>query len=162
MAHKPAAAAEAGGAASVAELGQRRVDRLVVRIATAATSCVGARRAHCPAIAAKPARRTFNALTKTPLAKLRMKDKWAAQSQAMIEGVSTAKAARRCGVHYTTAFRWRHRFLASLAGDKPKALSRHRRRRRDLHSGIVQGQAIRHAAKVAQARRQIGQTRLVC
>jgi hypothetical protein len=34
-----------------------------------------------------------------------MKDKWAAQTEAMIDGVSTAKAARRCGVHYTTAFR---------------------------------------------------------
>jgi len=57
-----------------------------------------------------------------------MKDKWAAQTEAMIDGVSTAKAARRCGVHYTTAFRWRHRFLASLAGDKPKTLT-----------GIVEG-----------------------
>lgn len=76
----------------------------------------------------KACRRTFNALTKTPLAHLRMKDKWAAQTEAMIEGVSTAKAARRCGLHYTTAFRWRHRFLASLAGDKPKTLA-----------GIVEG-----------------------
>jgi hypothetical protein len=58
----------------------------------------------------------------------RMKDKWAAQTEAMIEGVSIAKAAKRCDVHYTTAFRWRHRFLASLAGDKPKALA-----------GIVEG-----------------------
>jgi hypothetical protein len=57
-----------------------------------------------------------------------MKEKWAAQTEAMIDGVSTAKAARRCGVHYTTAFRWRHRFLASLAGDKPKTLT-----------GIVEG-----------------------
>jgi hypothetical protein len=31
-------------------------------------------------------------------------------------------------VHYTTAFRWRHRFLASLAGDKPRTLA-----------GIVEG-----------------------
>src|SRR3954447_24230220 len=76
----------------------------------------------------KVCRRTFNALTKTPLAKLRMKDKWATQTEALIEGVSTAKAARRCGVHYTTAFRWRHRFLASLAGNKPKTLA-----------GIVEG-----------------------
>jgi hypothetical protein len=57
-----------------------------------------------------------------------MKDKWAAQTKALIEGVSTATAARRCGVHDTTAFRWRHRFLASLAGDKPKTLA-----------GIVEG-----------------------
>ena len=68
-------------------------------------------------------RSDVNALTKTPLAKLRMKEKWAAQTEALIEGVSLAKAARRCGVHPTTAFRWRHRFLASLAGDKPKALA---------------------------------------
>jgi transposase-like protein len=72
----------------------------------------------------KACRRTFNALTKTPLANLRMKNKWAAQT----EGVSTAKAARRCGVHYMTAFRWRHRFLVALGGDKPKALA-----------GIVEG-----------------------
>ena len=57
-----------------------------------------------------------------------MKDKWATQAEAMIDGVSTAKAAQRCGVHYTTAFRWRHRFLASLAGDKPRTLA-----------GIVEG-----------------------
>jgi transposase-like protein len=72
--------------------------------------------------------RTFNALTKTPLENLRMKDKWAALTEALIEKVSTAKAARRCDVHYTTAFRWRYRFLAALAGDKLKALA-----------GIVEG-----------------------
>jgi hypothetical protein len=99
-----------------------------------------------------------------------MKDKWATQSMAMIDGVSTAKAARRCDVHYTTAFRWRHRFLAALAGDKPKALSgivegdetfilesfkgnSFWNRSRAIHSGIVQGQAVGPAAKVAQERR---------
>ena len=116
------------GAARIAELGQRRVDSLgcphcanrdVVRWGTASA---------LPRYRCKACRRTFNALTKTPLAKLRMKDKWATQTEALIEGVSTAKAARRCGVHYTTAFRWRHRFLASLAGDQPKTLA-----------GIVEG-----------------------
>jgi transposase-like protein len=116
------------GAASVAELGQRRVDsvgcphcdnRDVVRWGQASD---------LPRYRCKACSRTFNALTKTPLANLRMKDKWAVQTAAMIDGVSTAKAARRCGVHYTTAFRWRHRFLASLAGDKPKMLA-----------GIVEG-----------------------
>src|ERR1700679_1271900 len=52
-----------------------------------------------------------------------MKDKWPAQAEAMIDGVSIAKAAERCDVDYTTAFRWRHRFLTSLADDKPEALS---------------------------------------
>jgi len=76
-----------------------------------------------PRYRCKACARTFNALTKTPLARLRMREKWATQADAMIDGVSLAKAARRCGVHYTTAFRWRHRFLTALSGDKPKTLS---------------------------------------
>jgi transposase-like protein len=116
------------GAAGVAALGQRRVDsvgcphcdnRDVVRWGQASD---------LPRYRCKACSRTFNALTKTPLANLRLKDKWSTQTEAMIDGVSTAEAAQRCGVHYTTAFRWRHRFLAALAGDKPKALN-----------GIVEG-----------------------
>jgi transposase-like protein len=61
-----------------------------------------------PRYRCKACARTFNALTKTPLAKLRMKEKWAMQAEAMIEGASLAKAARRCGVHPTTAFRRQH------------------------------------------------------
>jgi transposase-like protein len=76
-----------------------------------------------PRYRCKVCARTFNALTKTPLARLRMREKWINQADALIDGVSLAKAARRCGVHYTTAFRWRHRFLAALSGDKPKTLS---------------------------------------
>ena len=34
-----------------------------------------------------------------------------------------AKAAERCDVHASTAFRWRHRFLGSPALDKPKTLT---------------------------------------
>jgi transposase-like protein len=75
-----------------------------------------------PRYRCKSCGRTFNALTKTPLARLRKKNRWDEQSRAMIEGASIAKTAERCGVHYTTAFRWRHRFLASPAQDKPKAL----------------------------------------
>ena len=55
--------------------------------------------------------RTFNALTKTPMARLRKKDRWLDHARAMIEGRSLAKTAKLCGVHPTTAFRWRHRFL---------------------------------------------------
>ena len=55
--------------------------------------------------------RTFNGLTKTPMAHLRKKEKWPAHARAMIEGKSLAKTAQLCGVHPTTAFRWRHRFL---------------------------------------------------
>ena len=56
------------------------------------------------------------------MARLRKKDRWLDQAQAMIDGVSLAKAAERCGVHPTTAYRWRHRFLSAPALDKPQTL----------------------------------------
>lgn len=68
-------------------------------------------------------RRSFNALTGTPLARLRKKEQWAAQAQALITGESLVKAAQRCGVAATTAFRWRHRFLSAPALDKPSRLT---------------------------------------
>jgi transposase-like protein len=71
----------------------------------------------------KSCRRTFNALTKTPMAHLRKKEKWLAHARAMIEGRSLAKTAELCGVHPTTAFRWRHRFLRAPADDKPRTLN---------------------------------------
>lgn len=67
-------------------------------------------------------RRSFNALTGTSLARLRKKDCWAAQTEAMLAGESLAKAAKRCGVAPSTAFRWRHRFLQAPAVDKPSKL----------------------------------------
>jgi transposase-like protein len=66
--------------------------------------------------------RTFNALTETPMAHLRKKEKWLDHARAMIEGKSLAKTAALCGVHSTTAFRWRHRFLRAPASDKPRGL----------------------------------------
>jgi transposase-like protein len=66
--------------------------------------------------------RTFNALTQTPMAHLRKKDRWLDHARAMIEGKSLAKTAALCGVHPTTAFRWRHRFLRARASDKPRTL----------------------------------------
>jgi transposase-like protein len=81
-----------------------------------------------PRYRCKACRRTFNALTGTPLSHLRKKDKWSEQARAMSEGATLAKTAERCDVHPTTAFRWRHRFLKSLSSDKPKTLT-----------GIVEG-----------------------
>jgi transposase-like protein len=115
-------------AASVGDLGQRRVDSVGCPHCQNRDVARWGHASGLPRYRCKACHRTFNALTKTPLANLRMKEKWAEQTRAMIDGVSTAKAAQRCGVHYTTAFRWRHRFLASLAGDKPKAMA-----------GIVEG-----------------------
>jgi transposase-like protein len=67
--------------------------------------------------------RTFNPLTGTPLAGLHYPDRWQDQARALISGETIAKAAERCGVDYTTAFRWRHRFLEALNRDKPASLS---------------------------------------
>ena len=68
-------------------------------------------------------RKTFNPLTGTPLAGLHHRDRWPDQAQALIAGETVAKAAERCKVAYTTAFRWRHRFLSALNLDKPPCLS---------------------------------------
>jgi len=57
-------------------------------------------------------RKTFNALTATPLARLRMKGKWLGQTAVLRGGVTITKAAEALGVARSTAFRWRHRFLA--------------------------------------------------
>ena len=54
---------------------------------------------------------TFNALSGTPLARLRHRAKWLQQAEVMEAGLSVPKAAACIGVHRTTAFRWRHRFL---------------------------------------------------
>jgi len=39
-----------------------------------------------------------------------------------MDGVSVREAARRCGIHKDTAFRWRHRFLSLPARAKPAHL----------------------------------------
>ena len=116
------------GAAGVAAPGQRRVDSLGCPHGDSRVIVRWGQASALPRYRCKACQRTFNALTKTPLAPLRMKDKGATQAAALSDGVSIAKAAKRCDVHYPTAFRWRHRFLDALAGDKPKA-----------RSGIVEG-----------------------
>ena len=59
----------------------------------------------------KECKRTFNALTGTSMARLRKKELWLEYSQALADSLSLTKAAARCGIDRTTAFRWRHRFL---------------------------------------------------
>src|SRR3954453_20405027 len=70
----------------------------------------GLRRYRCQAC-----HKTFNALTGTSLARLRKKACWLRYGEALAAGVSLAKAAAHCGVHLTTSFRWRHRFLRAAA-----------------------------------------------
>ena len=66
----------------------------------------GLRRYRCTAC-----RRTFNALTGTSLARLRKKACWLAYGEALAAGMTLVQAAAHCGVHLTTSFRRRHRFL---------------------------------------------------
>jgi len=56
--------------------------------------------------------RTFNTLTGTALARLRQKSKWLPQAEVLRDGVSITQASKRLSVARSTAFRWRHRFLA--------------------------------------------------
>ena len=66
---------------------------------------------------------TFNALTGTALARLRHRDKWLAQAQAMVDGLSVRKTADRLEVHRTTAFRWRHRWLEVACTTKARQMA---------------------------------------
>lgn len=74
--------------------------------------------------------KSFNALTATPLARLRHKGKWIEQARAMAEGLTVARAGEHLAVAASTAFRWRHRFLAlprAAARRQAGAARRHRR-----------------------------------
>jgi transposase-like protein len=116
------------GGEAVAEAGHRRVESLGCPHCAGRDVISWGRANALPRYRCKNCGRTFNALSKTPMAGLRKKEQWLEHAGAMVGGTSVAKAAERCDVHYTTAFRWRHRFLASLSQDKPKTLS-----------GIVEG-----------------------
>jgi transposase-like protein len=67
--------------------------------------------------------RTFNALTGTPLARLRLREKWLDYARALVDGVSLRKAAARTGIGLDTSFRWRHRFLATARDKKAGAVT---------------------------------------
>lgn len=54
---------------------------------------------------------TFNALTGTALARLRLKDKWLAYSQQLAASASIRASAKACGINPKTTFLWRHRLL---------------------------------------------------
>ncbi|SIR88780.1 Transposase, partial [Janthinobacterium sp. TND4EL3] len=69
-----------------------------------------------------PCGRTFNALTGTPLARLRHKSLWLAYADCLLASASVRKAANQLGVHRNTTFRWRHRFLTLARTDRPLCL----------------------------------------
>ncbi|MFL6707861.1 MAG: IS1595 family transposase [Massilia sp.] len=66
---------------------------------------------------------TFNGLTGTPLARLRLKDRWLAYFDCLRDPACTVhSAAFKTGVHPNTSFRWRHRFLDWTKFDRPSIL----------------------------------------
>ena len=67
--------------------------------------------------------RSFNALTNTPLARLRLKSKWLQQEDVLAQGLIVRIAAVELGVARSTAFRWRHRFLQLAQPVKAPALA---------------------------------------
>lgn len=67
--------------------------------------------------------KTFNTLTGTPLARLRHKEKWLEQTEAMADGLTVHRAAEFLDVAPSTAFGWRHRFLGVPRDAKPASLA---------------------------------------
>jgi transposase-like protein len=78
----------------------------------------GLQRFRCPGC-----RHTYNALTGTPLARLRKKECWLPYLQCVLESRTVRDAARVVNVHRTTSFRWRHRFVPGAMRDRPQILS---------------------------------------
>ncbi|MUI10969.1 IS1595 family transposase [Massilia dura] len=68
-------------------------------------------------------RHSFNALTGTPLARLRLRDKWLPNLQCLIESRTVRAAAERVAVAKSTSFRWRHRFIAAVRQERRPRLS---------------------------------------
>ena len=70
----------------------------------------------------KDCRRTFTALTGTPLSHLHKRGLWLRQAEALADGRSLRKVAADLGIHLGTAHRWRHRFLAAPERIQPPNL----------------------------------------
>jgi transposase-like protein len=67
--------------------------------------------------------RSCNALTGTPLARLRQRGKWLPYLDSMLQSNTVRRAATLAGVHKNTSFRWRHRFLMQTKHDRICPLS---------------------------------------
>lgn len=67
--------------------------------------------------------RTFNALTNTPLARLRVKEKLDQYLECMRGDTTLRVAARQCGISLPTSFALRHRLMKVIQADKSELLS---------------------------------------
>lgn len=70
----------------------------------------------------KDCRRTFSALTGTPLNRLHKRGLWLRQAEALADGRTLRTVAKELGNHVGTAHRWRHRFLSVPEDLQPAAL----------------------------------------
>ena len=71
----------------------------------------------------KLCQKTFNSLTKTPLARLRRKGHWLDYAECLKKGLTIREAAVVCQIHRNTSFRWRHRFINNLKFIKANELN---------------------------------------
>lgn len=75
-----------------------------------------------PRYRCRECRKTFNPLTGTPLARLRLRYKWLSYQQCLLDSLTIRKAAAAVDISRNTSFRWRHRFLALVKNDRPERL----------------------------------------
>ena len=71
----------------------------------------------------KSCNKTFNTLTGTPLARLRLKKNWLNYLSAICDSKSVRKAAKQVGISIPTSFKWRHRFLELISENRPEKLT---------------------------------------
>jgi len=64
--------------------------------------------------------RTFTAVTGTAAEGLRYREVWPEFAAALMDGETLDGIAERCGIHRTTAHRWRSRFLDGLVEMQPE------------------------------------------
>ena len=95
--------------------------------------------------------RTFNALSGTPLSGLHHKERWLSFGASLAKGETVKASAARCDVAVSTAFRWRHRFLAAARSDS-EVLKADRGSGRDLRPGEPEGRARAGAQGTAAGR----------
>ncbi len=67
-------------------------------------------------------RKTFNALTNTPLSRLRKKELWIQYVDSMLKSTVLRTVSNELGISLNTAFKWRHRFSAAFMKNSPTHL----------------------------------------
>lgn len=65
---------------------------------------------------------TFNALTNTPLARLRYRKRWLTYLGTLIEKKGVRESAATCGVCAATSLRWHRRFLECSSSNRIRML----------------------------------------